>query len=151
MNISAIEVIQGMLAPGIMISACGLLLLGMNNKYSLVVNRIRMLNTEFRGLTDLDEARKSMIRRQLPLLIKRVKFVKNAVWFYTFGIAMFIFSIFSIGINFVAIDFRIDNFVSIPIFVLGLLSVLSGIVYAAIEVLLGFKILKIETANICEK
>ncbi len=40
--------IQIMLAPGLMISACGLLLLGMNNKYSLVVNRIRLLNEERR-------------------------------------------------------------------------------------------------------
>lgn len=44
--ISIVEVIQLMLAPGLMISACGLLLLGMNNKYSLVVNRIRLLNEE---------------------------------------------------------------------------------------------------------
>ncbi|HEX9739900.1 MAG TPA: DUF2721 domain-containing protein [Ignavibacteriaceae bacterium] len=45
-SFSITEVIQLMLAPGIMISACGLLLLGMNNKYSLVVNRIRILNEE---------------------------------------------------------------------------------------------------------
>ena len=45
---SIVEIIQLMLAPGIMISACGLLLLGMNNKYSLVVNRIRLLNEERR-------------------------------------------------------------------------------------------------------
>ncbi len=50
MKISIVEVIQLMLAPGIMISACGLLLLGMNNKYSLVVNRIRLLNEEKRRL-----------------------------------------------------------------------------------------------------
>ena len=34
---SIVEVIQLMLAPGLMISACGLLLLGMNNKYSKCV------------------------------------------------------------------------------------------------------------------
>ena len=31
-QISVINVIQAMLAPGLMISACGLLVLGMNNK-----------------------------------------------------------------------------------------------------------------------
>ena len=45
-----VEVIQLMLAPGLMISACGLLLLGVNNKYSLVVNRIRLLNDEKRKI-----------------------------------------------------------------------------------------------------
>ena len=44
MDSSIVMLIQGMLAPGLMISACGLLLLGINNKYSLVVNRIRLLN-----------------------------------------------------------------------------------------------------------
>ncbi|MBK6682755.1 MAG: DUF2721 domain-containing protein [Ignavibacteriales bacterium] len=46
------SLIQAMLAPGIMISACGLLILGMNNKYSLVVNRIRTPN-EKRNLQKL--------------------------------------------------------------------------------------------------
>ena len=45
---SIVQIIQLMLAPGLMISACGLLLLGMNNKYSLIVNRIRLLNEERR-------------------------------------------------------------------------------------------------------
>ena len=49
-KISIIEVIQLMLAPGIMISACGLLILGINNKYSMVVNRIRLLNEERRRI-----------------------------------------------------------------------------------------------------
>jgi hypothetical protein len=39
-----------MLAPGIMISVCWLLIPGMNNKYSLKVNRIRPLNEEKRRL-----------------------------------------------------------------------------------------------------
>jgi len=45
-----VEVIQLMLAPGLMISACGLLLLGINNKYSIVINRIKVLNKEKRKL-----------------------------------------------------------------------------------------------------
>ena len=47
---SIVQIIQAMLAPGLMISACGLLVLGMNNKYSIVVNRIRLLNEERRKL-----------------------------------------------------------------------------------------------------
>ena len=50
MEVPIVQLIQGMLAPGLMISACGLLLLGMNNKYSLVVNRIRLLNEEKRKI-----------------------------------------------------------------------------------------------------
>jgi hypothetical protein len=42
--------IQFMLAPAVMISACGLLLLGINNRYSSIANRIRLLNEERRRL-----------------------------------------------------------------------------------------------------
>lgn len=143
-----VEIIQGMLAPGIMISACGLLLLGMNNKYSLVVNRIRTLNLEFRSLeTDNDERRTSILK-QLPLLIDRMKLIRNAVWLYTIGIAMFIFSIFSIGLYLINENTMMLTVLSISIFVIALLSVLIGVLYAAKEVLLGYKILKIETKNI---
>ncbi len=90
-----VEVIQLMLAPGLMISACGLLLLGMNNKYSIVVNRIRVLNDEKRKLlvrseTALwDNVRLESITIQLEELIYRVKLVKRAVQNYTIAVAFF--------------------------------------------------------------
>jgi len=143
-----VEVIKGMLAPGIMISACGLLLLGMNNKYSLVVNRIRTLNLEFRSLAIDNEERKNSILKQLPLLIDRMKLIRNAVWLYTVGIAMFIFSIFSIGLYLTYENTMLLTWLSISIFVIALVSVLMGVTFAAKEVLLGYKILKIETRNI---
>jgi len=148
MHGTIIEIINGMLAPGIMISACGLLLLGMNNKYSLVVNRIRTLNTEFRQLTPDELHRKESILLQLPLLIIRMRLIRNAVWFYTIGIAMFIFSVFSIGFYFLLGENVITTSLSITFFIIALLSVFSGILHAAKEVRLGFEILKIETKDI---
>lgn len=145
---NTIEIIQGMLAPGIMISACGLLLLGMNNKYSLVVNRIRTLNIEFRSLDKQNISRRESILNQLPLLIKRMKMIRNAVWLYTIGIALFIFSILSIGIFLVVSGAYIMTYISFGLFVLALLAVLLGIINAAKEVRLGYKILSIETRDI---
>ncbi len=90
---SIVEIIQLMLAPGIMISACGLLLLGMNNKYSLVVNRIRLLNEERRRVVrktsevkdfDYQETQRlESISMQISSLVFRVKLVRNAVLAYT--------------------------------------------------------------------
>lgn len=137
-----------MLAPGIMISACGLLLLGMNNKYSLVVNRIRTLNIEFRSLDTQNISRRDSILNQLPLLIKRMKMIRNAVWLYTIGIALFIFSILSIGIFLVVSGAYIMTYISFGLFVLALLAVLLGIINAAKEVRLGYEILSIETRDI---
>ena len=148
MNETIVEIIKGMLTPSIMISACGLLLLGMNNKYSLVVNRIRTLNIEFRTLEQGNIERRDCILLQLPLLIERMKTIRNVVWLYTFGIAMFIFSIFSIGLHLSNMKTSVFTIVTINLFVFALISVLLGVIYAAKEVLLGYKILKIETANL---
>jgi len=138
-----IEIIQAMLAPGIMISACGLLLLGMNNKYSLVINRIRSLNVEYRSLSDDNDKRKSCIHSQLPHLENRMRMIKNTVWLYTIGIAMFIFTILSIGLK-IYFGWEILSELSLIVFVGGMLSVLVGVFYAAHEVRLGYEILEIE-------
>jgi len=148
MNDTIIGIIKGMLSPSIMISACGLLLLGMNNKYSLVVNRIRILNNEFRELQEKDQERIDCILKQMPLLIDRMKLIRNAVWLYTIGIAMFIFSIFSLGIYLFYGKSLILTIISLVLFIIAILSVLVGIIFAAREVLLGFKIINIETKNI---
>ena len=145
---SIIEIIQAMLAPGIMISACGLLLLGMNNKYSLVVNRIRTLNIEFRGLQTENIERHESILEQLPLLIQRMRIIRNAVWLYTIAIAFFIFSILSIGLFLLIQLNSIMNYISFGLFILALIALLIGVIHAAKEVRLGYDILSIETKNI---
>ncbi len=148
MDETIIGIIKGMLAPGIMISACGLLLLGMNNKYSLVVNRIRTLNNELRGLDADNQERRDCILIQLPLLIDRMEIIRNAVWLYTVSIAMFLFSIFSLGVYFLNGKTVLSVMFSLVFLIIALLTVLFGVLYAAKEVRLGYKILRIETKNI---
>jgi len=134
-----------MLSPGIMISACGLLLLGMNNKYSLIVNRIRILTTELRETKKgaATQKRIGCIHKQLPLLNRRMKLVENAVWLYTVGIALFIVAIFSIGFSQLSENMLSIRF-SFLFFILGLLVVLVGVFFAAREVRLGYSILQLE-------
>ena len=47
---TAIEAIQGILAPAVMITGVALLLLTFNARHSSLVNRIRLLNDEKRAL-----------------------------------------------------------------------------------------------------
>ena len=147
-----VEVIQLMLAPGLMISACGLLLLGMNNKYSLVVNRIRLLNDEKRKLVDRseesdttlsDNVRLESISKQIEKLVYRVKLVKRAVQNYTIAVALFILTSILIGISYL---FKMDNFQYLItiIFLLGMLLVLAGAVFAAYETKKGYEIINLE-------
>ena len=148
---SIVQVIQLMLAPGLMISACGLLLLGMNNKYSLVVNRIRLLNEERRRVVkkagemefSFDEnVRLESISLQIEKLTLRVKLVRNAVLSYTIAVALFVVTSLLIGIEyFTPVNF---NIIITIFFLLGMLSVLAGVLYAAYETKEGYSIIQLE-------
>jgi len=147
-----VEMIQSMLAPGLMISACGLLLLGMNNKYSLVVNRIRLLNDEKRKVlskyassdeTTSDNVRLESITRQLDKLVFRVKLVKNAVLFYTVAVALFIFTSILIGLRILLNADSLSPIIMI-VFLFGMFLVLIGAFFAAYETLKGFEIINLE-------
>lgn len=144
-----------MLAPGIMISACGLLLLGMNNKYSLVVNRIRILNEEKRRFINKaadkefsyeETVRLESISRQISALAYRVKLVRNAVFFYTTAVALFVLTSLFIGIQYMG-DFQKLNFLITTLFLVGMIAVLMGVIFAAYETIKGYQIINLEVKS----
>jgi len=150
-----VEIIQLMLAPGLMISACGLLLLGMNNKYSLVVNRIRLLNEERRKvLHKMDDkdfnyhenVRFESITKQLQKLEYRVKLVRNAVLSYTIAVALFVLTSLLIGVGYLFEMSRLNSLITI-LFLFGMVSVLIGVMYAAYETWRGYEIVKFEVES----
>jgi len=152
-SITVVQVIQAMLAPGIMISACGLLLLGMNNKYSLVVNRIRLLGEERRKFSIKaaekeflyqEEVRLKSITIQLEKLKFRVKLVRNAVFCYSVAVALFVITSMLIGFSFVLQSKGSEPLIIVS-FSLGMLLVLIGIAYAAAETIKGYEIINFET------
>lgn len=149
---SIVQIIQAMLAPGLMISACGLLILGMNNKYSIIVNRIRQMNEEKRrfmvkaGDTALsydDEVRLKSIAHQLSELSVRLFYVRNAVISYSVAVALFVLASMFIGVGFV-LQNRTLEMIVIFAFSVGMLLVLSGVILAALESKKGFDIVKYE-------
>ena len=154
-SFSIVDVIQLMLAPGLMISACGLLLLGLNNKYSLVVNRIRILNEEKRRFVNKsaekdfsyeDTVRLESISRQISALFFRVKLVRNSVLSYTIAVALFVVTSLLIGIQYL-FDFQSLSYLMTTLFLLGMLSVLIGVIYAAQETIEGYKIIRLEVKS----
>ncbi len=151
-DFSSVGIIQQMLAPGIMISACGLLILGINNKYSIVVGRIRALEEEKRRLVSLlrknnieeeQKVRLNSIVMQVDKFGFRVKLIRNAVFFYSIAVAFFILASLSIGLQFMTQATQLET-VSLTLFLLGMLSVLLGILQVAREIWKGHEIVKIE-------
>lgn len=149
---SASQLIQTMLAPGLMISACGLLLLGMNNKYSLVVNRIRLLNEEKRKAryeTQHDSGfsqRHQSVGHQIDKLKNRMALIRNAVFAYSLAVAFFIVSSVLIGLNNMNTAESLSWLVMVC-FLSGMVFVFIGIICAAIEVWKGYRIVSIEIAD----
>ncbi|MGK9475501.1 DUF2721 domain-containing protein [Melioribacter sp. OK-1-Me] len=151
-DINAQNLIQFMLAPAVMISACGLLLLGINNRYSLVVNRIRLLNEEKRKLfvkvgdkplSTTENLRLVSIARQIELLVYRVRLIRNSVLSYVAAVALFVFTSMLLGIGYL---FSLD-YLNIPIviaFLIGMILVLTGACFAGFESKKGYDIIKFE-------
>lgn len=151
-SVTTINVIQAMLAPGLMISACGLLMLGMNNKYSMVVGRIRLLNEERRRLRaaqptdEVQKARLESIAAQLAELLHRLWLVRNAVVGYSTAVGLFILSSFAIGLRIMTGSGWPEK-LGLAFFVIGMLAVLCGIFFAASEAVLGYRIILMEAGE----
>ncbi|MDP2038330.1 MAG: DUF2721 domain-containing protein [Ignavibacteria bacterium] len=152
MTLNAVQIIQLMLAPAVMISACGLLLLGINNKYSLVVNRIRLLNEEKRRLmtkigekapTTDDNVRFESIATQIKALTYRARLVRNTVLCYTTSVALFVTTSLILGVSSVLSLSKL-NFLIIITFLLGMAFVFVGIVFAGLETKKGYDIISYE-------
>jgi len=151
-NVGIPQVIQQMLAPGVMINACGLLILGINNKYSNVLSRMRGLNEEKRRLTLKaggkefaveDNVRLESISRQLDNLIPRAKLIRNATLAYSFAIAVFVVTSLMIGLAFFMPGFDLKNLI-LSGFLLGMITVITGVIFAFREAQKGYDIILYE-------
>ncbi len=148
---SIVQVIQLMLAPGLMISACGLLLLGMNNKYSLVVNRIRLLNEERRRYLSKhdkefkyeENVRIESLSTQIKSLVVRVRLVRNAVFAYSVAVGIFVLTSLLIGLNYLSNSDKL-NYIVAALFLLGMIAVLIGVIFASYETIKGYDIIQYE-------
>jgi hypothetical protein len=144
----AIQFISGLLAPAIMISSCGLILLGLQNKYSNIIDRIRSLNEEKRRLGMMDsldrfqERRMRSLTAQIDRLLVRAKLDRNGILSLYLAILSFILTSLAIAPAYFGY-FGLVTF-SIILFVTGIGLVFTGIVYAALEVSNSYKVVKHE-------
>jgi hypothetical protein len=121
----------------------------MNNKYSLVVNRIRLLKDEKRRMQyskGEDESRHTSIDLQVKKLFYRIALIRNAVFSYSVAVAFFILASIFIGINQQAVG-EYNGLVIIS-FLAGMIFVFTGVLFAAVEVWKGYRIVKIEVEDL---
>ena len=151
-NLSVIQAIQLILAPGVMISACGLLLLGINNKFTSVLNRIRILTEERRKMIlnaadrnfhPAENQRIESIARQVAGLLDRARLIRNSIFCYLCAVGLFVTTSLFIGADYFAPSILLRYFI-LGMFLGGMMVVFVGVSFGVFDTLKGFNIVKFE-------
>ena len=136
-----------MVSPAVMVSACGLLLLGLGNRYARLVDRIRAFIAEARELqklganaTPVDVERLRVLNVQTPDLFRRGRLLRNAVLFCHTAIILFVACSFVIPLTRAGVPMSLP----LALFCLGMASVLVMTIFAWRETLLSFRLLRLE-------
>jgi hypothetical protein len=151
-KLSVIQAIQLILAPGVMISACGLLLLSISNKFTSVLNRIRALTEEKRKiaayisdrhLTPPENRRLESISRQVRGLLIRAKIIRNSIFCYLMAIGLFVITSLLIGIDYFIPNVQLRYFI-LGSFLVGMVIVFCGVILGVLDIMRAFKIVEFE-------
>ncbi len=147
METSVAQLIVQMVSPAVMVSACGLMLLGLGNRYARVVDRIRAFAGEMRGLQKLgaaaspvDAERLRVLNVQIPDLFRRGRLLRNAVLFCHTAITLFVACSFVIPLS----RAGIPSSLPVALFCAGMASVLAMTIFAWRETTLSFRLLRLE-------
>jgi hypothetical protein len=151
-NLSVIQAIQLILAPGVMISACGLLLLGINNKFTSVLNRIRALTEEKRKIIinaaerefiPSEIQRIESITRQLTGLLNRAKLIRNSIFCYLCAVGLFVVTSLFIGADYFQPMLQL-RYLILGTFLSGMVIVFVGVIFGVLDTMKGYNIVKFE-------
>ena len=140
--------IANALAPAVMVSYCGLLILGLQNRYSNVVSRIRNHNRERLELAALVEMptyeaeRFTIITLQLQRLLIRCRLIRNAI------LSIFLAVLFFLGaaiLSLIGTTRDIDlSWWTLASFGFGLSMTVISMIFATVDILRSYRIIAIE-------
>jgi hypothetical protein len=123
--------VQAMVTPAVMISACGLLLLSVTNKLGRIVDRIRDLNAEDREMGQGEESvRRVSVRNQIDLLVRRAVYLRHACGLLYVAVTVFAATSLCIGLSRCADLFKT---LVLVLFVVGLVIVVWAGILAYVE------------------
>ena len=133
----AIQSINAAVTPALLFTASGLLLAGLQGKYSTLIGVIRALNDERRqfqhkpSLANWEQARQRSVDRQIPYLLGRVKRLRNSVFFLYLGTLLFLIASIVIGLTHLGWPPMAP--LVLALFGAGLLALMAGVVFALLD------------------
>lgn len=141
--------IASALAPAVALSACAILTSNAQSKYSDLVTRLRSLAAERREfqdpepLTASEALRIKSLDRQIALIFRRARHLRDAIFCFFSAMAVIILTSFSIA---VLSYFKVKDLMLLPkwTFLAGLGLVLIALVFEMLEVRLTFRVVRYE-------
>ena len=139
---TAAKTIQLILAPVVMVSACGILLTGMLGHFGNINDRIRRLTAERLELSQLQPAeghealareRLTEIDHEVPMLIDRHLQVRHAILLANTAVAILVVSMFVIAAAALGHSAATGT-VALFVFLAGTAAVMGSAVFMALEV-----------------
>ncbi|MCD6370752.1 MAG: DUF2721 domain-containing protein [Thermoplasmata archaeon] len=135
-----ISLITMTLAPLLLISATGLLILGLGTRLGRIIDRLREFSQEVRSW-DISEERMKVILHQKEILLRRGEICKNSLVYYHFTI---MFTAVSSVFIFLSAVWEFFQYFALATFILALLALLIGSIYAVLEISCSYAAVKKE-------
>jgi hypothetical protein len=134
-----VKMLQASVAPCLLISGFGFLILTMTNRLARATDRIRRLHEK---LDEVDETMGQSIIRQVTIFFKRCRILQAAI-------ACLTFSIFFVGINvlllFTSLRFELDLRRSVEVFfALSILTLIASLSLFLADISITLKSIRIE-------
>lgn len=139
------QIITSAIAPIVMVSAAGLLFMGMQAKNLHLADRIRALTAEFRALTSksTDQTRRAEIREQLVLFDQRIRLSQRALELLSIAIMCFVLTSLLLAAT-PWVSGLVMATSTAAIFVAGVLFLLLALLLEYREMHVGLKTIAIE-------
>jgi hypothetical protein len=137
-----IPVLQIAIAPVILISGVGLLLLSLTNRFGRAVDRARQIHHEMRGAAAADRPR---LAHQVEVFYRRARLIQLSI---VMGALSALFAALLILALFLAALMKCESAVVISlIFICCLVSLVASLIIFIMDIRLSLKALKVELAR----
>jgi len=96
-------------------------------------------------LDELDNARLRSIQNQIDQLLPRLRYVRNGMLCHLLAAIFFVLTSFSIGLGYFSVSSAITQAMINATFIIGMLLVLVGVTFLALEIYVSYRVILIET------
>ena len=137
-----IRILSASIAPVIVISGVGLLLLSMTNRYSRVIDRARELIQDLDGTAS--EERRASLLEQVRITYRRGRILRTSIILSSVSILFVAITVLALFIG--QVMGVTTDYVSVPCFGLALVALVGSLYFFIQDVTISLKALELEIA-----